>query len=76
MTKIINKKKERLQNKRRTLTIRGRTEWDEEEGDFVTALCWGGSWPDDQGQADLPRRISHLFTPLIFFPTKDSYSTF
>lgn len=41
-----------------------------EEGDFVTALCWGGAWPDDQGQAELPRRISHHFTALIFFSHK------
>lgn len=47
-----------------------RTEWVEEDADFVTALCWGGCWSDDQGQADLPRTITHLFYTTYFFPLK------
>lgn len=69
VTELI--RNDRSQSEQKTLTIRGRTQWVEEDGDcVVTALCWGGSWPDDQGQADLPHRISHPFTPLIFFPLK------
>lgn len=38
----------------------------EKDSDFVTGLWWCGTWPDIMGQADLLRRISHLFTTVFF----------
>lgn len=36
-------------------------------GWLAAALCCSGSRPNDQGQADLPRRISHLFYTTYYF---------